>query len=693
MATDFTGPFQRGPGISDANTIRVSVSTDTQGGGGGGGTGTQYPDGTVVATPIGVAVLGYDGAAVQVLSTDTTGKVHVLQGDLSRSVDNVAAFVNTEAKGATAVGNPTATQAGTDHTNLDIILRSSSGTELATSGAPLRIDPTGTTPQPVTGTVTTTPPSNASTNLTQVGGSAVALGNTTTANSIPVTIASNQNTVTVTDTNLNLAIASTTAGQKGNLVFGAVTTAAPTYTTAQSNPLSLTTAGGLRTDSSGTTQPISAASLPLPTGASTAAKQPALGVAGTPSTDVVTVQGAASGTALPVSGTVTSKLQDGSGNSISSTSGSLNVNVTAGGGSNASVSTTGSAVPASATMVAGTDGTNLRALSVTSTGVVNVAAAVTTSNPTYSTGTNNPLSSDVNGGLRVHVIANDAGGSGGTSATDEANYVAGTTAGTPGMLALDDVSPTPLSENQVGIVRGSSRREMYIQIRDALGNERGCAITPSNAILADTSGNVFIKNSATLTTTGSQVVTGLENSEINVIVNVTGTVSGTTPVLVVSVQDVCPVNGTTVLGNAITGANITATNTQQLLTHTSKSGSILVTWTITGTTPSFGGTNISANCKDVSFPRPNGANKTSVNASASSVTVLAANTQRKGAYLFNDSTVNMYLDLTGGTATTSSYSIKIQPNQGYGLDLPILPNLLTAIWDSATGAVRVTEYI
>lgn len=46
------------------------------------------------------------------------------------------------------------------------------------------------------------------------------------------------------------------------------------------------------------------ASDPLPvtmSGAATAAKQPALGTAGTPSADVLTVQGHASGTALPVS--------------------------------------------------------------------------------------------------------------------------------------------------------------------------------------------------------------------------------------------------------------------------------------------------------------------------------------------------------------------------------------------------------
>lgn len=51
--------------------------------------------------------------------------------------------------------------------------------------------------------------------------------------------------------------------------------------------------------------PISAAALPLPAGAATAARQPALGVAGTASADVITVQGIAGGTALPVSGPLT----------------------------------------------------------------------------------------------------------------------------------------------------------------------------------------------------------------------------------------------------------------------------------------------------------------------------------------------------------------------------------------------------
>lgn len=56
---------------------------------------------------------------------------------------------------------------------------------------------------------------------------------------------------------LQVSQGSTTSGQKGTLSLGAVTIASPSYTTAQTSPLSLTTAGALRTDSSSTTQPVS----------------------------------------------------------------------------------------------------------------------------------------------------------------------------------------------------------------------------------------------------------------------------------------------------------------------------------------------------------------------------------------------------------------------------------------------------
>lgn len=110
-------------------------------------------------------------------------------------------------------------------------------------------------------------------NVTSVAGTAVTAGNGTAgAGSQRVVIASDNTAFTVnvgtsglptgaateaTLAKLPLAQGSTTSGQSGTLTQGAVTTAAPTYTTGQTSPLSLTTTGALRTDASGSTQPVS----------------------------------------------------------------------------------------------------------------------------------------------------------------------------------------------------------------------------------------------------------------------------------------------------------------------------------------------------------------------------------------------------------------------------------------------------
>lgn len=56
---------------------------------------------------------------------------------------------------------------------------------------------------------------------------------------------------------LQVSQGSSTSGQSGTLIQGAVTTSAPTYTTGNTDPLSLDTSGGLRVNGSGYTQPVS----------------------------------------------------------------------------------------------------------------------------------------------------------------------------------------------------------------------------------------------------------------------------------------------------------------------------------------------------------------------------------------------------------------------------------------------------
>lgn len=172
--------------------------------------------------------------------------------------------------------------------------------------------------------LTQLPPNAATeTTLSTLNGKVPTNGQKTSSGSVPVVISSDQSAVTVTGTvtttppanatvdvtKVNGTTVDTNSGSKSaGTIRVVIATDQPQVTAAT------------KVDGSATTQPVSASSLPLPTGAATVAKQPALGTAGTPASDVLTVQGAASMTALkvdgsattqPISGTVT--VTDGSG--------------------------------------------------------------------------------------------------------------------------------------------------------------------------------------------------------------------------------------------------------------------------------------------------------------------------------------------------------------------------------------------
>jgi hypothetical protein len=116
-------------------------------------------------------------------------------------------------------------------------------------------------------------------------------------NATSPTLSDGQQVALQVDANGNLKV----SGGAGGGASGSVTAAGTSGTTAQAVQ-GIT--GGVALPVSGTffqaTQPISAASLPLPTGAATAAGQPSFSTAGSPSTQVLTVQGISGGTAQAV---------------------------------------------------------------------------------------------------------------------------------------------------------------------------------------------------------------------------------------------------------------------------------------------------------------------------------------------------------------------------------------------------------
>ena len=80
-----------------------------------------------------------------------------------------------------------------------------------------------------------------------------------------------------------------------------------------------------------------------------------------------------------------------------------------------------------------------------------------------------------------------------------------------------------------------------------------------------------------------------------------------------------------------------------------------------------------------------------VNSSTSSVQILAANASRLGMVIVNDSNQPMYVAFAG-TASTTSYSIVLQPSDTYETSALVYTGAVSAIWTGTpTGAARVTE--
>ena len=98
----------------------------------------------------------------------------------------------------------------------------------------------------------------------------------------------------------------------------------------------------------------------------------------------------------------------------------------------------------------------------------------------------------------------------------------------------------------------------------------------------------------------------------------------------------------------------------------------------------------SANPMPVQAVRPATGTVASVAASATNVTLLASNASRKGAMVYNDSAVALYLKL-GATASSSSFTAKVFGNGYYELNDPAYTGIIDGLWDSASGNARVTE--
>jgi hypothetical protein len=81
-----------------------------------------------------------------------------------------------------------------------------------------------------------------------------------------------------------------------------------------------------------------------------------------------------------------------------------------------------------------------------------------------------------------------------------------------------------------------------------------------------------------------------------------------------------------------------------------------------------------------------------VDASATAVTVAPANTFRRGAILWNDSTAACYIKF-GSAAGVNDFTWRLATQSGYELPVPIYQGEISAIWEAANGGMQITELV
>ncbi len=82
---------------------------------------------------------------------------------------------------------------------------------------------------------------------------------------------------------------------------------------------------------------------------------------------------------------------------------------------------------------------------------------------------------------------------------------------------------------------------------------------------------------------------------------------------------------------------------------------------------------------------------TSVSGSITSVSLLAANVNRKTFFVYNESAATLYL-AWGATASLTAYTSQVPPNNLYEMpNASTWQGAVSGIWTSATGAARITE--
>lgn len=267
-------------------------------------------------------------------------------------------------------------------------------------------------------------------------------------------------------------------------------------------------------------------------------------------------------------------------------------------------------------------------------------------------GSGNALSS-TGGSLNVNIT----GGSSSGAAADGDAFTYGSSTETPVGGVFNDTGAT-VTSGDTAAVRITAQRGFHVNLRNASGSEIGAA----------GASGVFVKPHDG---TNAQVFTAAGEAQV-------------------SVTQPLPA-GTNLIGKATISqggndATVTASNALKV------DGSAVTQPISAASLPLPTGASTEATLAAISGKMsPANASLTQVARSATSVSVLAANSSRKGFMLQNDSNAKCYVAFAA-TASTSAYSVVLHANSLYECPAWVYTGQIAAIWASGgAGNLIVTE--
>lgn len=249
---------------------------------------------------------------------------------------------------------------------------------------------------------------------------------------------------------------------------------------------------------------------------------------------------------------------------------------------------------------------------------------------------------------------------------DDAAFTPATTSVMMAGFEYDDTTPDGVNEGDAGAARMSANRNIYVQLRDNAGNERGLNI--------DANGEIGIGAIRSALPAGTNAIGKLAaNSGVDI-----GDVDVTT------VGTITPGTAAANLGKAEDAAHASGdTGVFMLAVRNDNLG------TTYGADQDYAPVAVDLKGAVITTQKAATSSQSSVAGSATSVTVLAASSARRGAIINNDSTAILYLKL-GATASTTSYTYKMYPDDC--VEIPFgYTGIIDGIWASATGNARITE--